>query len=429
MTEEQIQALQPAFAAYLDRFLFCCGDTRTFDHLHTYCRGLLSDLPRKSVEPIALAAGLAVRSLQLFLTQHVWNQRQALDLLQHHVAILLPTLPADDLGTVGLFDDTATVKKGTRTPGVQRQWCGTLGKVENCVVTVHFGVCRGTYKTLFDGDLYLPQSWADDRTRCREAAIPDTLVYRPKWRIALRHLLRALAVGVTLDWLTFDEGYGGQPELLVGIDALKVRYVGEVKKSFSCREQGPAAGAGPGVRADALVEQSAVFRDQPWRAVRLRRQTLADQVWEVKAGRVWMMVDGRTHERPVWLIVARNVATGEVKYLISNADAAVPVATLLRVAFVRWNVEHAFRVSKTEIGFSHYEGRHYGGLRRHLVLCLLVLGFVAEQAVRLRGEKPGGDAGASEPGAEPVQPGLVGGAAWDGPVSPHGRGHSVSPAA
>src|SRR4051795_2065544 len=104
MTEDQIRALEPAFAAFLDRFLFCCADTRTFDHLARYTRALFSDLPRKSVEPIALACGAAVRTTQLFLTAHAWSRHEVRERLQGHVAALLPTLPDDGLGSVGLID-------------------------------------------------------------------------------------------------------------------------------------------------------------------------------------------------------------------------------------------------------------------------------------------------------------------------------------
>src|SRR5947209_13277178 len=185
MTAEQIEALGPAFADYLQQFLFCCDYTQTFDLLGVYCRGLLSDLDRKTCEPIALYAGVAVRTLQEFLKDHRWSFAAARGALQRHVAAVLPGHAGEGLGTVGLIDETATRKKGTKTPGVQRQHCGELGKVENCIVTVHLGVARGRYKTLLDADLFLPQSWDQDRGRCREAGIPDDLRYRPKWQIAL----------------------------------------------------------------------------------------------------------------------------------------------------------------------------------------------------------------------------------------------------
>ena len=143
MTPEQIRELGPAFADYLQQFAPCCDYPQTFRLLGVYCRGLLSDLPRKSVEPIALAAGIPVRTLQEFLRDHAWDQGQARDLLQGHVASTRARLPdADGLGTVGLIDETGVAKKGTQTPGVQRPWCGERGQTGNGVVPVPRGVVR-----------------------------------------------------------------------------------------------------------------------------------------------------------------------------------------------------------------------------------------------------------------------------------------------
>src|SRR5215813_10034025 len=113
MTEQQLHALGPALADFLDQFLFCCGYTQTFAHLGTYVRGLLSDLPRKSVEPIALQAGTPVRTLQEFLKDHAWDQAAVGELLQRHAAQTLAALPDDGLGVVGLIDETSAVKQGT----------------------------------------------------------------------------------------------------------------------------------------------------------------------------------------------------------------------------------------------------------------------------------------------------------------------------
>src|SRR3954453_16747140 len=211
MTEPQLRALGPTLTRFLDPYLFCCSSTQTFAHLHTYVRGLLSDLPRKSVEPIALQAGTPVRTLQQFLKDHAWDFTAVRDQLQQHAAALLPTVPGDDLGTVGLIDETSARKQGTKTPGVKRQYLGCVGKVENGIVSVHLGVCRGPFTSLLDFELYLPQDWAADRPRCREAGIPDDRTYRPKWHIALEQLDRAQARGIALDWLTFDEEYGKRP--------------------------------------------------------------------------------------------------------------------------------------------------------------------------------------------------------------------------
>src|SRR5229473_6229848 len=272
MTPEQIEALAPAFTDYLDQFLFCCGYSQTFDLLGVYCRGLLSDLKRKTCEPLALYAGVAVRTLQEFLKDHVWSYVQARDVLQQHVAATLAEQPDDDVGTVGLIDETSIVKKGTCTPGVQRQRCGEVGKQENCIVTVHLGVARGRYKTLVDADLFLPESWSEDRPRCRACGIPDDLVHRPKWRIALEQLDRATLQGIHLDWITFDEYYGSKPGFLDNLDGRTgLFYVDEVPCSFRCLTappQGPRPAQGwSGKRADNLVRFSPVFRRQAWQRV------------------------------------------------------------------------------------------------------------------------------------------------------------------
>src|SRR6185437_6901173 len=101
--------------------------------------------------------------------------------------------------TIGLIDETSDPKKGDKTPGVQKQWCGRLGKTENCMVTVHLGLARGDFHSLLDGELFLPESWAADRDRCREAGIPDTMVYRPKWKIALELFDRAVGNGIRFE--------------------------------------------------------------------------------------------------------------------------------------------------------------------------------------------------------------------------------------
>ena len=427
MTPEQIEGLGPAFADYLRQFLFCCEYTQTFDLLNVYCRGLLSDLPRKSAEPIALASGTAVRTLQEFLKDHAWSYRQARTTLQDHVALTLGTLPPDELGTVGVVDETGTRKKGTRTPGVQRQHCGELGKVENCVVTVHLAVARGRYKTLVDAALFLPQSWDQDRDRCRRAGIPDEVAYRPKWQLALPQVSRARANGIALDWLTFDEGYGSKPGFLRGLDEHAQPYVGEVPKSFRCYTARPR-GREASHRADDLVRHSPAFHRQAAQVVRLARQTLGEQEWEVKAARVWLPWEARRGTRQHWLIWARNVRTGEEKYFVSNAPADAPVARRLRVGLARWNVEHGLRLSKSELGFRHFEGRSYAGLLRHLTLCWVTLTFVAGQAEGLRGEKPGGDGGAGVPGADLGVRGLAGGAAADDGGAAHVGSHLLPPA-
>jgi SRSO17 transposase len=412
MTEQDLVNLGPALAAYLQTFLFCCAHTQTFDHFKTYVNGLLSDLSRKSVEPIALQAGTAVRTLQQFLTDHLWDFSRVRQLLQRHVvASLAKRADTDDLGSVGIIDEEGTPKKGNKTPGVQRQWCGRLGKVENCLVTVHLAVARGRYKTLLDFDLFLPEDWSANRNRCRAAGIPDEVVYRPKGMIALEQLDRAAAQGVVLDWLTFDEEYGKSPGFIAGLNERHLRFVGEVPRTLSCllvnRQRRRPDEDTSSRTAEEVVRNTTAFREQPWQVVRLARQTLADQLWRVKAARVWLHSEEGWSNRTYWLIWASNDETGEEKFFLSNAAEDAKVETLLRVAFRRWNVEHALRIGKSELGFSHFEGRDYTALMRHMSLCLVAMTFVAEHTDRLREKKSRGDSGAGVPGHGSGVPELV----------------------
>lgn len=386
MTEHEIAALGPAFAAELRTYRHCFQQDRTAKHFDTYCRGLLADLPRKTVEPIALAAGTAVRTLQEFLVTAVWDHDAARDHLHRRLAAVADGLPHGNHGTVGVIDETSCVKKGDKTPGVQRQYLGCVGKIDNGVVTVHVGLARGDFRALLDADLYLPKSWADDRPRCRAAGIPDAVRYRSKWRVALDQLIRLGRNGVRFDWLVFDEGYGSKVPFLWVLGRLAQKFVAEVPVNFTVR----SGADGKAARADRFQPGTDTGR---WRRFRIPRTTLADQVWRAKGARVWAARGWHT------LVTAVNEATGEVKYFVTNA-ARESVGRVLAVGFRRATVEHAFRVAKQEAGLMHYEGRDHTGLIRHLTLSLIVLGFVATHTERLRGGKPGGDAGAGVPGVE-----------------------------
>jgi len=415
MTEKEVAAVGPAFAGYLRRFRRCFRQDRTAAHFDTYCRGLLSDLPRKSVEPIALEAGTAVRTLQEFLATAQWDHAAARDTLQRHLADVVAALPGDPPGTVGVIDETSCRKWGDQTPGVQRQYLGCVGKVEHGIVTVHIEVTRGTFQALADADLYLPKGWDADRDRCRAAGIPVAVRYRPKWRIALDELARLERNGVRPDWLVFDEGYGAAVPLLRFLNLAGQRFVAEVPVNFAVRD----AADGPSRRADVRLTAADATAG---RRYRLARRTVRATVWRAATAVVWAAGRGHT------LVAAINEATAEVKYFLTNATAD-PLARVLAVAFRRASVEHAIRVAKQEAGLMHFEGRDYTGLIRHLILALVVLGFVAVHTERLRGEKPARHGRAGVPDAEPAVRGRVPPAARGGRRAAHQRGDPVPSAA
>ena len=414
MDAKSLRKLGPELKAFLARFADCF-EYQAEGYLATYVRGQLSDLARKSVEPMALQAAVPPRSLQEFLTHLQWDEQGVRDRVQKIVA-------TEHMAgvTIGLVDETSFVKKGTKTPGVQRQWCGHLGKIENCVVTVHLGVACGDFHAMLDGDLFLPESWDADRDRCRRAGIPDEVVYRPKWKIALEQYDRAVKSGLRFDWMTFDEGYGGKPEYLRELTARQQKWVAEVPKNVfgwltrprvtSRPQRGkhrgrPAKtprrveGEPTAKRLDVLLKRHPKLRDQPWRLYRLDDRDQGPSVWEVKQVTLHPQVEHGLPGDPLHLLVARHVLTkGDVKYFLSNAPADTPVETLLWVALSRHRVERLFQDQKTELGLDHYEGRKYGGLIRHLMVTLVSYLFLMRATLARRGEKSGVDTAPNPPG-------------------------------
>jgi SRSO17 transposase len=248
------------------------------------------------------------------------------------------------------------------------------------------GVAKGTFQALLDADLFLPEVWDQDRPRCREAGIPDVVRYRPKWQIAYDQLVRLDERGVRFDWLVFDEGYGSKVPFLSALSLVGQNFVGEVPVSFSVR----TGGRNESRRADAVLSVNDAKRG---RQFRVSRRTVADARWRATS----VPVEAGGCE---WtLIAAINETTAEVKYFVTNATSE-PLSRVLAVAFRRATIEHSFRVAKSEAGLTHYEGRQWLGLVRHLVLSLVVLGFVSIHTDRLRGEKPACDDGAGVPGVE-----------------------------
>jgi len=394
MDAEQIRGLRPELRRYLRHFADCFCDPRSRAHLPVYVRGQLSDLPRKSVEPMALAEGMPPRTLQEFLSLLEWDERRMVDRLQALVA-------RDHFSphAVGIIDETGCPKKGDKTPGVQRQYCGASGKIENCVITVHLSYAVDDFHCLLASELYLPQAWSLDRERCRRAGIPDEIVYRPKWQIALELLDRALNNGVGFAWLTFDEYYGSKPQFLHELTRRNQHYLAEVPVTFRgwlkptrFRNKGRSLRV---QRSSSCVSDlrrySSALRDQPWQRFRVKDGEKGPMVWEVKPIRFFPQLEDGDPGRPGHLIVARNVLKpDEVKYFVSNAPPGTRLQTLLLVAFSRWHVERCFQDEKTELGFGHFEGRKYRGLIRHQALSAVSHLFL-ERLREQWGEKPGVD--------------------------------------
>jgi SRSO17 transposase len=407
MDAKQIRRLKPMLTGYLKQFDDCFSQRQTRAHFSTYVEGQLSDLGEKSCEPIAVAAGIPPRNLQEFLSTYKWEEDRTRNRLQEIVN-------RDHSGpnSVGIIDETSDVKQGDKTPGVKRQWCGTVGKTENCIVTVHLAYATGDFHCLLDGDLFLPEDWSDDRVRCRAAGIPDDVVYRPKWKIALELFDRARDNGVAFDWLTFDEGYGGKPECLRELHGRKQCFVGEVPTTFTGWIHEPrvtdrpfrrakgrgrktprtVAGSRPAISVAKMLKYSPELRDQEWVRYRVKDGEKGPMVWEVKHVRITVKDEKGLPGMRLHLLVARNALDPtEIKFFVSNAPPETSVETLLLVAFSRWRIERCFEDQKQEVGLDQWEGRHWLGLKRHLILTSVSYLFMARVREKLRGKKPGAD--------------------------------------
>lgn len=394
----------------------CFSRSEGREHLRCYVGGQVSSLRRKNVEVMADAAGIAPRTLQDFLATHTWDHERAVDRLQQLVA-----QQHHGEQSIGLIDETSFPKRGDKTVGVQRQYCGASGKIDNCVVSVAMGYASlaGEFRCTLDHRLFLPESWDGDEDRRREAGVPDDLHHQPKWKIALAMLERAQANGVRFAWLTFDEGYGNNVQFLEKLDRMGQTYVAEVptsmhgwlveptvlQKNHAAASRGRTQGGRPHCaarlsaqsakpcRVDQLCRYSPAIRDQPWINFHIKDGHKGPIVWRVKAARFWLNVshepDGRRRYRftapsaPRWLIVAEHPVTGEVKYFVSNAPAGVPIERILHVAFSRWHIERCFEDEKGQLGLDQFECRRYVAVQRHLILTAISHLLLARARLRL----------------------------------------------
>ncbi len=432
MDARRIGRLAGDLRRFLRLFDDCFARSEGREHLQRYVGGQLSNVRRKCVEPMADALGIAPRTLQDFLATHTWDHGLALDRLQQFVA---EAHGCDE--AIGLIDETSFPKRGDKTAGVQREYCGATGKLDNCVVTVGLGYAdlRGEFRCTLDHQLFLPESWDQDRDRCREAHIPDAMAHRPKWRIALEMIERAQANGIRFAWLTFDEGYGSNARFLDTLHRMGQTYVAEVPKSFTGwlveptvlqkkqrTENGRprryprlAARSAKPNRVDRLCTYSYAMRDQSWENFHIKDGHKGPIVWQVKSARFRMNVRpegaGRSFtlpSAPLWLIVALHPLTGEVKYFVSNASATTSVERILHVVFSRWHIERSFQDEKGLLGLDDFECRRYHAIQRHLLLTMISHLFLARTRLKLieegqvGGETP--DASATSPSNQRIDP-------------------------
>jgi SRSO17 transposase len=385
MTSEQILSLEPALADFLNEFDDCFGRSEPREHLGRYVRGQLSNIQRKSVEPIAKLNNIAPRTLQEFLNSDVWDHARARKLVQQIIA-----RDHEDPKAIGVIDDSGHPKSGKKTPGVQWQYCGRLGKTANCVVTVQlaFSSFDTRFRTMLDTELFLPESWHNDRERCRMAGIPDDVVYRPKHHIALELLDRAEANGVHLEWITADIWYSEKPDFLIGLERRQCRYVVEIPRNLQGWLYNPGdTPRHPAHGVEHLCHHAVPMIRQDWTPFHIKNTNKGPMVWKVKSAPFWLYRNGQVLAG-YHLIWAHDPLHPEEEKLFLVWDPLEDrLENWLHVGFGRWPVERVLEDKKSELGFSHFEVRRYQALMRHFVITMASHLFLARQTGRLWGEK------------------------------------------
>jgi SRSO17 transposase len=380
----QFEQIAASFAAFHRQFAPLFGRREAQQRSEQYVRGLLvQQTDRRNAENISEAVdGATPRSLQRFLTESPWSDARVIDRLQAYVG---RRLNAPD--GVFVLDETSFPKKGDKSVGVARQYCGTLGKVANCQVGVFLAYVSERGHALVDKRLYLPREWTDSPARCRAAAVPGRVTYQSKAELGLAMLRQVRASGHLHGcWVTGDEAYGEVPSLRDALDAEGWSYVLEVPCSqpvfgqFAKTEVLAWSGRGrppskPRLvkgepKAQTVQKIAASLSSEHWQVLTVAEGAQGPRSYQFAAQRVWESRD-RLPGRASWLVLRRNLDGSEPKYYLSNAPADTPLLTLAQVAARRWPIETEFQTEKGETGLDEYEVRSWPGWHHHVTLALL----------------------------------------------------------
>ena len=349
-----------------------------------YLRGLLSPVERKNGWQLAEQAGDATPDgVQRLLYNYRWDADQVRDYLRDYVVEHL-----GDVGGVMVVDETGFLKKGGKSAGVQRQYSGTAGRIENCQVGVFLAYAGAKGRALLDRELYLPQVWADDQDRRREAGVPEDEVFRTKPQLGQLMLGRALEAGVPFAWFTGDEVYGSDRKLRLWLERWEIPHVMAVKsneKLWALTDKGPLQ-----VRADRLASGVA---ESAWVRCSAGNGARGPRVYD------WAAVDIRSLREPGkghWLLARRSIAKpDELAYYVCFGPAGTGLEELVRVAGTRWAIEECFEEDKGEVGLDQYEVRRWDGWYRHITLAMLAHAYLT--AIRHQAMEQGEKGAATAP--------------------------------
>ena len=343
-----------------------------------YVTGLVAGLERKNGWTLAERAGeVSPDGMQRLLRWADWNVDGVRDDLRDHVIAQL-----GDRDAVLILDDTGFVKKGVRSAGVQRQYSGTAGRVENCQIGTFLAYASQRGHALIDRELYLPESWTGDPDRCRAAGIPDEVEFTTKPRLGMAMLERAFAAGVPFSWVTADEAYGQVKYLRVWLEQHDAPYVLATKRNDTLITAGPEFGFAE-QRADALI---AALNPRAWRrlSVGAGAHGPRDYEWARVPIRIaW--VSGRGH----WLLARRSISDPtEIAYYVCYGPRRSTLLDLAWTAGSRWRIEECFAQAKNEAGLDHYQVRSWRAWYAHITLSMLALAWLATTRAQVAKGEP-----------------------------------------
>ena len=385
--------------------LFARSEQREWAQL--YLRGQLSDLERKSIEPMVLRERgkdiNAVRAVQQFIGEGAWDDDR---ILERHQQLVAGDLGEPD-GTA-ILDGSGFPKKGEHSVGVQRQYCGALGKIANCQQGVFLAYASSRGHTFLDRRLYIPKTWFDDAhaTKRRKCGLPDKLVFKTEPTLGLEMVKALKQAGIVpFRWVNADEHYGMNPDFLDGVAELEKWYFAEVPvNTMVWPEKVKILGAGLGQAGNLKLGRPRngprVARNQPAaQEVRQMAAELPAEVWKrytikegskgpISADFAFVRAVRKRRRRPgheVWVIFRRSVSDPtEIKYYLSNAPAEIAKTDLVRQAGLRWPVETAIEEAKSELGMDHYETRTWRGWHHHMTLTFLAHHFLVHLRLKMK---------------------------------------------
>jgi SRSO17 transposase len=384
--------------SFLQRYLPRFYRVEQHDLAHVVLQGKLSTLQRKTSEPIAYQAGRQRKPLQHFVGAGRWDDEGVMAEVRQHVAEELA-----DADAVLVLDPSAFPKSGSDSCGVARQWCGRLGKVENCQVGVFLAYVSVGGQALVDRRLYLPQEWAQDRARRRQTHVPKEVAFQESWRIGLELLDRS-GPDLPFGWVAGDDEFGRCSEFRAQLRRRRLRYVLDVPCNTLVRDLAEAPA--PGRRRPPWRRVDEWAKVQP--AARWRKVPLGDGAKGPKVVRVlqaWVQTkdeDGHVGPRERLVVIRTVDQAPQTWYTLSNAPAEASSAKAVAVHGQRHGAEELFAAGKGEVGLGHYEVRSWVGWHHHMTLSLLALWFLELGKGRLGEKNPGPDRAATAGSVRPA---------------------------